>query len=358
MKRIFIFIFSLISLYTQAQTITVKQPNGTETIFNRLDSAIYQSPSGSTYFLSGGIFPTFSNSVLSINKQVNIIGAGYAMDSTAAIGMPTLLTGHIYLGDGADNSIFQGFDLNGNSFEFANLQNGFYTKSKVKNVLIKRVKFGSIGIPVINNNINETNYNVSNIMISECIFNSGNFGRCANLKIINNVIFSNSQTFINPVVENNIFLYGGTGWSGSAINECYGGIFKNNIHIPGQTFIYNPYGYHNLQNNLQIGVNPFIPMNVNPIYLSGNLGTTAIPADIFVKYQGTPNLQNIHEFDFHIKPNTIAKNAGTDGKDLGIYGGDGFRAIPAIPWIEYKNVAKQTNNQGQLPINFRVKAKN
>jgi hypothetical protein len=158
---------------------------------------------------------------------------------------------------------------------------------------------------------------------------------------------------INGLVENNIFYY-----NGSHI-FIYGGVYRNNIYLnPGSCGNTN-FGNYAFYNNLQLGVSTFQPPN-NPIATSGNLATSSTnPNDIFVNYPTGIDLYNdFHLFDFHIKPNTIAKNAGTDGKDLGIYGGDGFRAIPAIPWIEYKNVAKQTNNQGQLPINFRVKAKN
>ena len=68
------------------------------------------------------------------------------------------------------------------------------------------------------------------------------------------------------------------------------------------------------------------------------------------------SLDKIYLLDFHIKAGSAAKGAGTDGKDLGIYGGDGFRVKPPIPFIEFKEVAKQTNAQGLLPVNFKVKA--
>jgi hypothetical protein len=344
MKRIFIFIFSLIALYTQAQTITVKQPNGTETLFTRLDSAIIQSPSGATYFLSGDVFNNIPNP-LNINKQVTIIGQGFDSDSTSFYHTSvTNLNVNLQILDGSDNSVFKGFSCN--DINFTNPSNG---NLKVKNITIQRVKFYTINMPP--NPYNTwNNPNISNILISECEFHIGNFSRCSNLLIQNCLIGWYIIEISNASITNNIFIYNYS-WNGNpSINGPYGSTIKNNIFRNSYISNGSSGGNTSFQNNLFLGYSN-LP-TIQGAIMSGNLVTIQQPSDIFVDYQSTYTKN-----DYHIKPNTIAKNAGTDGKDLGIHGGSGFRGTPPIPWIESKNVGQQTNAQGQLPVYFRVKAK-
>ena len=104
-------------------------------------------------------------------------------------------------------------------------------------------------------------------------------------------------------------------------------------------------------NNASKGVWPAATNN----YFSGNKSNVVL-TDIFLNYIEGSNYANFPNLDLHIKSGSVAKNAGTDGKDIGIYGGSGFRGNPSLPYIEYKDIAKQTNPQGQLPVNIKVKA--
>ena len=62
--------------------------------------------------------------------------------------------------------------------------------------------------------------------------------------------------------------------------------------------------------------------------------------------------------NFKLKEGSPGKNAGTDGKDIGIYGGTGFSdtALPPMPRITTKNIADQTDENGMLKIQIQVKA--
>ena len=64
--------------------------------------------------------------------------------------------------------------------------------------------------------------------------------------------------------------------------------------------------------------------------------------------------------NYHLKPESIGKNAGTDGSDVGLYGGQSYTegAVPSNPHIYFKQVAPQTNSNGQLQIQFKVRTNN
>ena len=155
------------------------------------------------------------------------------------------------------------------------------------------------------------------------------------------------------VIQNNIF----TGFTGSDFRPLVSvnnSTIKNNI-FDCFAYIYN-YNYTNIGN---VEYNNLITASIwylDPNSVSVNNIANVNLTDIFQNWFGNANFNNFHQLDLHIKPGSVAKNAGTDGTDLGIYGGDGFRKKPSIPFIDYKEVARQTNSQGLLPVNIRVKA--
>jgi hypothetical protein len=62
--------------------------------------------------------------------------------------------------------------------------------------------------------------------------------------------------------------------------------------------------------------------------------------------------------NYHLKTNSPGKNAATDGTDVGIYGGTGFSdaALPPIPRIVSKSISEQSDENGNLKVNVRVKS--
>ena len=84
------------------------------------------------------------------------------------------------------------------------------------------------------------------------------------------------------------------------------------------------------------------------------------PGSIFKDYTNILDLiGNYKKNKLRILPNSPAKNAGTDGTDIGIYGGprpwrEG--ALSSNPHIQSKTIAPETDAQGRLNVNIRVKA--
>ena len=63
--------------------------------------------------------------------------------------------------------------------------------------------------------------------------------------------------------------------------------------------------------------------------------------------------------NFHLRPGCLGKNAGTDGTDLGIYGGSfpwKNGSLPPNPHIQTKNISSATDPIGNLNVNIKVKA--
>jgi hypothetical protein len=63
--------------------------------------------------------------------------------------------------------------------------------------------------------------------------------------------------------------------------------------------------------------------------------------------------------NYHLKNGCIGLNAGTDGHDVGVYGGifpwkDG--SVPHNPHVIFKNISGYTDPNGNLQLNIKVKA--
>ena len=87
--------------------------------------------------------------------------------------------------------------------------------------------------------------------------------------------------------------------------------------------------------------------------ISIDLGGKGIK-DIFVKIneERTFDFQN----DYHLKDDAVGKGAGSDGTDVGIYGGNGFNEMgtPPYPYVIFKKVPNETDAQGNLKIKVKV----
>jgi hypothetical protein len=145
--------------------------------------------------------------------------------------------------------------------------------------------------------------------------------------VVQNVPFS--------LFENNIFCFPGINNYGSWVSPIGG---ANNCII---------------KNNLLVN-EPSFPIGTTNIY-SNNIIVSSSDS-IFINQSGVI-FNYLH--DYHLKYTCPAKNAGSDGTDIGIYGGafpwkEG--SIPSNPHIQFKSIAPKTTNQNTLPIQIKVKA--
>ena len=145
-----------------------------------------------------------------------------------------------------------------------------------------------------------------------------------NSHICNNV-FPTISTLSVCIVENNFFFNSSIYGTGD-IGTCSNCSFNNNAFTGNFTF---PFFSNNGSNNLmnQTTTNTFV---VNDLSFPKNL---------------------------KIKEGSPCKNAGTDGTDIGIYGGSTpYRSIPLNPHIDKAIIGSQTDKDGKLNVNIQVSA--
>jgi len=65
-----------------------------------------------------------------------------------------------------------------------------------------------------------------------------------------------------------------------------------------------------------------------------------------------------YKSDYNLRSSSPGKNAGSDGKDIGLYGGYGWKngALPIGPNITDHDIAAQADTNGKLRIKVTVKA--
>lgn len=341
--------FLLILLVTanfslSAQSLIAVDHNGSSQYYTNLDVAITDAPNGANIYVPGGVFPINT----SITKELHFYGVGHDPDSTIATGRSQLIGAAILL-NGSSNSSFVGLYINGG------INFGYTTPQDISNVVISRCNLG--GIYFVSNNL-AVHY--LNIIISENIISNSILGNASiegpyidieNTIVSNNIIGNYVQGFsFNCQFVNNIFLASYCN-SFNFLKGCK--IYNNMINTAlvnscGFNSFFN-FSYCDFRNNL---VQYEIPIgSVNTF--NGNI--TSQPYSSF--FVNAPTAEFSYQYDFNLQIQSPGINAGTDGTDIGIYGGafpwkEG--SIPINPHIQTKTISSTTDPSGNLPVNIKV----
>jgi len=186
------------------------------------------------------------------------------------------------------------------------------------------------------------------ILVENTVGSHNNCSWCSNNTSIDNVL--------NPFIANNIF-YGTV--------SCNGGILRNNIFNNRSNYVNTlSVSYGTIENNLFYLSNTYaqnsifrnnVGIGYNGSDVSGNQGV----GNVWASEPFDSLFVNTANQDFHLRANSPYHNAGTDGTDIGIYGGafpwkEG--SIPFNPHFQQVQIAPKTDNQGNLNVNIRVKA--
>jgi len=338
MKEIIhITLFTTILLFAQstfAQNLISVQNGNKTSFYLQVDSAITHSQDGDTIYIPGGSW------ILNkpINKSIHLIGVGYHPDSTNT-NFPTTLQGNIVLAEGSSNGSLAGIFLQGVFLGIEGIIANSYTVTRC------RITYG-FTLYSSNNNISF----IENVLEGQCSMITGN--NCpTNCSFYNNIIcsyFNNGVgTFLKSNFKNNIFLQAESDYgihtqystldnnifvsSCHALSSCINTIVKNNLFV--ETIIF-PTGTNVGSNNL-----------VNQTQNS-----------IFINQEGSV-FDYTH--DYHLKSDSPGINAGTDGTDIGIYGGIypwKHGSIPSNPHFQSVKVAPKTDSNGNLNVNIKVTA--
>jgi len=337
MKKLF-FIATLVFIILAIQTANAQNPittlehTGTTTVFygqNSLVDAYTASVNGDYLYLSAGYFtaPT------SIAKGVRIIGTGHFPDSTNVAKRTNILSA-LTINAGADSLHLEGLYINGDIN---------YANSSTNYVKVKRCNIGQVNFMSYSEGASK------NFCTYEECFIRGNiyFNEFGNNLLIKNNIINGTINNIkgSAVIDGNIFLTNGY----PPFNGVYSSVIKNNISVMTSNTILNQSTGNTLSNNLFSKTSVDFSNN-----FSNNNYTGIAQTNIFVNQTG-----NAIDYtqDYHLKSPAIY--IGTDGTQVGLYGGTTpfkDKGAPSNPQILTKTVGDQTDTNGNLQINFKVKA--
>ncbi len=331
-----ILLFFVVPLSLTAQRVVALHNTSGASMYsstNPFVDAYNDAVDGDTIYLPGGAFtpPTL------IDKQLTIIGAGYHPDSTTAT-FPTLISAQVSLGENADNCHIEGIEF-GSHFLIEN-------QASVNNLIVKRCKIN--GNFQVQGNLTTP---CTNFGIVESIFESRVYGDNLTNSSFNNCFFTDQLIRSNSnVVKNSIFFRIGS--SGTYVStDSENTTYSNNIFVGSSGYVISGTG-NIIYNNIFEDDSPIL--GGSPI-TNGNYYD--IPqVDIFVNQTG-----NTFDYAHDYQLQSPATYQGTDGTPVGVYGGVfpyKAGAVPFNPHIRFKNIAPQTDNNGELSIEVHVGAQN
>jgi hypothetical protein len=311
--------------------------------YSTVTSAIAAASVGDTIYLLGS---NTSYGDITIPKRLTIIGAGYDVAGTD-YNLPSTV-GYVYL-DSTLSGPIDGVTLAGlsiSSVSYASGDRGF-----IDQVTIKRCKVYYIYV-------SGNNWNIYNCIIDGAL-DAGNY---TNLFVSNNIFYSAyiaSSNQSSVYLINNLFLY----YSSTEFSSISNANIFNNIFYANGVTVYNSIN-NVFNNNISYNSSDF---TLPP---AGNSGTGNIQqtdpqfvsqSTIPAPGSGTVTIDNLKNYDWRLKATSPGKNAGTDGTDIGIYGGSypwpGFTGMPNLPVIEkfyIKNPVTHKDSTLKIYIKARV----
>lgn len=365
MKTIPVLFLMLISLTSMATIRTVNNRGGAQ--FTSLQAALDAATVGDTIYVFGSVV---SYGDVTVRKRLILIGAGYKPINQQ--NMPsTIGTMSLFRDTGSSDpsgSVISGFSIS--SLYGYQSTSGF----AVNNIRLFRNYIRSLN--TAGNNTFASGWLVYNNIIDAL---AGSFfsGTTRNIAIQNNII-KNLTNFSEPsvLVDHNLF------WGAGNLSSVSYVIFSNNIFVRSAGDIFSSVNYCTFTNNLsnQSSIGPassYSPTNnfVNSFLGSGGGANTGGGNLIGVD----PQFQSVTTFDtftdtfnYRLRSTSPARNAGSDGLDLGIYAGaypfpsggaagSGFdmSATPPIPQVTEMNIQNATvNPNGNITVQIRATVNN
>ena len=319
-----------------AAILTVDNNTNSAGQYTSLQNAINAANAGDTLYISGSVS---SYGSVSLNKRLTLIGTGYnpakqnpLVSSTATIALDTVNSI-----SGASGSRIIG--LNSGSL------NDNYG---AKNILIERNAFNGVSSSLVANS--------SGFIYRNNVFNSGN-------------VYLNGAS--NVLYENNIMYNGAFHYSGQPSVVINHNLFMNNIGS-GSYGLYQ-LSFATITNNIFWGTTP-LGANMTNNTFNNNLtfqtsndvipGSNNSGAGNLVatnpQFINAPSPGISYSYNYNVSNASAANNAGTDGTDIGVYGGVNFfpdlTGMPAIPqMVEMLITNPVVTPAGNLNVTFKAK---
>ena len=310
-------------------SITVQYTDGQVSYFDTLDEAFMALKAGCVVYIPSGSYMLSDKEETKIKCRVAIYGAGcrpYGKDTDY-----TRIIGNIEFVEGASSSVIMGFRNEGY----------IHIRESVKNILIKNVDAKEIyfssesntGCLVTSSVIRNYLSGSSNapVQVTNCL--AGNIVNIKGGEIANCILKPSSSSYYEYYYTTSSY-YTYTSTSSS--------LMRNNI---GLDLDRSPYLSGCQEACTMVGSSPQIP------YPAGGVEA------LFEKYDPSDPF-DLRKNNYRLKEGVPGTNAGTDGKDIGLYGGSGFddTGRAPIPTIKIREIAPQTDEQDRLKVKIEVVA--
>jgi hypothetical protein len=373
-------VFVLVLLFSVPVVATVRTVSNNPTRpaqFTTFAAAQTASVNGDTIYVYGS---PFQYPAITISKRLVIIGAGYNPNNQ--FGQPTNIANiDLFRDSGVNNA--SGSIITGvltSRLDISGLMSN--------NIRIFRCRFTSY---VNLSGGSPTGYADGWVLYNN-IFDSYLFGggstrtspSATNLVLANN-IFSNSSAYLYAFNSNTIIVDHNIFFGANNLYQTFNIIVTNNIftrtsgtlfYVGGQGPVLCTFN-NNLSNQATIADPTFYPANSFITTFTGTGGGSNFGAGNIVGqdplYVTTPNFNNYTAtVNYRLQSGSVGRNAGTDGTDLGIYGGSypfpsggapgsGFDTspMPPIPQITELNIQNATVPvNGTLNVNVKATVNN
>lgn len=329
------FIVSLKVSAQDAQVVTLQHGDDMQAFYgaDAFKSAMNAAATGDVISLSAGTF-----TATDITKAVVIQGAGYVYDASKNR-YRTIISGDfsIQLADGEEGLFIEGIwsdnmiSVKGNISRFtlkrSRLSKLNFSGATSSDCMIYQCRI-AYGLYPDNHSVNMS---IKNSVI-EGIMNSSNDGEIS----IENSIVTNSLNLYNNnyaslkkgVYKNCILKY----YRGCGGNEWYNCVWLST----GSSASNYPNEYHNGYGNWFLGTND--DTTHKALFITG--------------------INNYSDTDsFKLTEEAAATYLGTDGTQIGIYGGaTPFTDVPSTPQVTKKEIAAETDTEGKLSVKITVEA--
>ncbi len=334
MKAVFLTGFTALSVSAQATVLTVNNNIPSPGQYTSVGAAITAAANGDTIYISAS---PYNYNGFTVDKELTLIGSGHRPQN-----VNTNVSTADNISVDANNVRIVGFNLNRVN------GSGTHSNLKVERCLVRdQVNLGG----------NWTNVTLeSNVFEATGTNFNPNFYAAFNGVTVKNNIFNGTiydaygyYGINNFLIKNNLFLNAGSAFSGSIRALT----INNNIFYRANPA--NNVTSSSFNNNISFQcANNAFPVGSGSNTGSGNL-TNIDPQLVNFPVSGD---YFSYPYDYNLQSSSPAQNGGTDGKDIGLTGGDGYFqkfGIPPLPQIRNLTITSPAggvvNPGGTLQIN-------
>lgn len=315
-------LISFFSFQVEASILLVNNTPGGPGQFTQINPAIAAAVNGDTIYVSGSS-ATYADAT--INKSITLIGPGsFAQKQVSLKAKVTSLT----IGSNISNVKIAGF-----SFE----QIGAAGASNINNLDISYNNFNDGYWYFFEGLNNCMNWNIHNNIFSgyepgsaNAAYRISSAGGCSNFVIQNNIYHWNQAdqvikgfNFPNGIIQNNTFI-SAIQTSHQIFSSVSDAIIQNNIFYNCNPILGVTNGTYN--NNISFSTAGPLPV------MGGNNIDNIDP--LLVSVNTTNGFSTAH--NYNVQSTSMAHNAGSDGRDIGYYGG--INQIDLTPTGEIWNI--------------------